>query len=165
MERLTFTDKEMKEISEDFDCPIKNETDSDDDVVVRFCSNVCDTFQNDCPFKRVGERLKGYEDTNLTPEQIVEIDKLYRKKCEELERLKKYLPAFRIGDTAYLVDFDAGTFDKSVVNGIVSRVDGDTAKFDYDSDLLDFCDTDIGVCVFRSETEAQEALERMVQNG
>ena len=109
-------------------------------------------------------RLCEYERTNLTPEQIVEIDKLYRKKCEELERLKKYLPAFRIGDTAYLVDFDAGTFDKSVVNGIVSRVDGDTAKFDYDSDLLDFCDTDIGVCVFRSETEAQEALERMVQN-
>lgn len=108
-------------------------------------------------------KCKAYEDTNLTPEQIVEIDKLYRKKCEELERLKKYLPAFRIGDTAYLVDFDAGTFDKSVVNGIVSRVDGDTAKFDYDSDLLDFCDTDIGVCVFRSETEAQEALERMVK--
>lgn len=39
--------------------------------------------------KRLGE----YEDTELTPEQIVEIDRLYREKCEEVEKLKEQLNA------------------------------------------------------------------------
>ena len=103
-------------------------------------------------------RLCEYERTNLTPEQILE-------KLEELERLKKQLPAFGIGDTAYLVDFDTGAIDKSVVNGIISRIEGEVVEFEYDSDLLEFHSNDIGECVFLSEPEAQEALERMVQNG
>lgn len=103
-------------------------------------------------------RLCEYERTNLTPEQILE-------KLEELERLKKQLPAFRVGDTAYLVDFDTGAIDKSVVNGIISRIEGEVVEFEYDSDLLEFHSNDIGECVFLSEPEAQEALERMVQNG
>ena len=32
------------------------------------------------------QRLGEYEDTELTPEQIVELDRLYREKCEELDR-------------------------------------------------------------------------------
>ena len=103
-------------------------------------------------------RLCEYERTNLAPEQILE-------KLEELERLKKQLPAFGIGDTAYLVDFDTGAIDKSVVNGIISRIEGEVVEFEYDSDLLEFHSNDIGECVFLSEPEAQEALERMVQNG
>lgn len=33
------------------------------------------------------ETLKAYENLGVTPEQIREIDKLYRKKCEELNKL------------------------------------------------------------------------------
>lgn len=102
------------------------------------------------------ERLRAYEDTDLTPEQILE-------KLEELEQLKKQLPAFGIGDTAYLVDFDTGVIDKSVVNGIISRIEGEVVEFEYDSDLLELHSNDIGECVFLSEPEAQEALERMVK--
>ncbi len=35
------------------------------------------------------DRLGEYEDTGLTPEQIREMDKLYREKCEEVNELKK----------------------------------------------------------------------------
>lgn len=34
------------------------------------------------------ERLKAYEDTGLSPEQIVEIDSLYAEKCREVAELK-----------------------------------------------------------------------------
>ena len=37
------------------------------------------------------ERLKAYENTGLTPEQIKEIDKLYAEKCAELEKVKLVL--------------------------------------------------------------------------
>lgn len=34
------------------------------------------------------ERLKAYEDTGLSPEQMIEIDKLYAEKCREVAELK-----------------------------------------------------------------------------
>lgn len=37
------------------------------------------------------ERLKAYEDTNLTPEQMLEIDQMHRKKCEEIKLIEKQL--------------------------------------------------------------------------
>lgn len=33
------------------------------------------------------EKLSGYEKTGLTPDQIVEMDRLYREKCEEVAAL------------------------------------------------------------------------------
>ena len=62
MERLTFTDDEMKAIDENFDCPVKNNPDDDNDLVSRFCEKVCDEFQNDCPFEKTAKKLKTYED-------------------------------------------------------------------------------------------------------
>lgn len=62
MERLTFTDAELDEIRQyapDFDCPIKAEEGS---ITSRFCDRVCDEFQNTCPFKAMGKKLKEYED-------------------------------------------------------------------------------------------------------
>lgn len=35
------------------------------------------------------EELKKYKETGLTPEQIIEIDKLYAQKCKEVEKMKK----------------------------------------------------------------------------
>ena len=42
---------------------------------------------------RSGERelLKAYEDTGITPEQMWEIDRLYREKCEEVAELRRQL--------------------------------------------------------------------------
>ncbi|GHU42292.1 hypothetical protein FACS1894111_05990 [Clostridia bacterium] len=39
------------------------------------------------------ERLGKYEDTGISPEQIHEMDKLYREKCEEVAELKELLQA------------------------------------------------------------------------
>ena len=57
MERLTFTDAEMKNIDENFDCPVR-----DNPLVDRFCEEMCAKFQADCPYKEMGKKLKAYED-------------------------------------------------------------------------------------------------------
>lgn len=61
-------------------------------------------------YDRLLKRFFDYEDTNLTPEQIVEIDRLYREKCEELAKYKQLeeqgmllkLPC-KVGDTFYWI--------------------------------------------------------------
>ena len=55
MERLTFTDEELWRIGTD--CPVKNDYHID-----QFCDNVCDEFQNNCPFMKLAQKLKEYED-------------------------------------------------------------------------------------------------------
>lgn len=40
-------------------------------------------------------KLKDYEETGLMPEQIVEMDELYLKKCQEVAKLQKKLEAYR----------------------------------------------------------------------
>lgn len=44
-------------------------------------------FYNNLAIQRLGR----YEDTGVTPEQILEIDKLYREKCEEVAKYEKYI--------------------------------------------------------------------------
>lgn len=54
--------------------------------------------------------LASYEDTNLIPEQIVEIDRAYRDKCEEIAKYQRLeedglflrLPC-KLGDTLYII--------------------------------------------------------------
>ena len=52
----------------------------------------CDGFGGDCSNCKfndgVCETLAAYEDTCLTPDQIRQMDQLYREKCEELARYK-----------------------------------------------------------------------------
>lgn len=49
------------------------------------CDGIASKSCGECRFNIViCERLASYEDTNITPEQIKEIDKLYTEKCEEL---------------------------------------------------------------------------------
>lgn len=43
-------------------------------------------------------RLGHYENTGLTPEQLLEIDKMYLEKCEEVNQLKEQLEVSREGD-------------------------------------------------------------------
>lgn len=111
------------------------------------------------------ERLAAYEDLELLPEQLRELDGMYRDVCEKLAEYQKYVPAFKVGDTAYLVDYDAGVIDESIVHVVSGQITADKTEFSYDSEKLYFYDGDIGSTVFLSESEAQEALERMVQNG
>lgn len=52
------------------------------------CGSGCQ--KDACEFlTQVCEKLAGYEETGLTPEQIREIDKLYLEKCRELEEERK----------------------------------------------------------------------------
>lgn len=122
------------------------------------------------------ERLTAYEELGLLPEQLREIDKLYQEKCEEVERLKAQLPPCKVGDTVWFVNF------KKVCNGIVTgfrlgkqynEEDEDFMdKFKYPSELYISIDTtefskmvtrtQFEKSIYFSETEAQEALERMV---
>ena len=50
----------------------------------------CGCRKDRCEFsERACETLAAYEDTGLTPEQIILMDKLYQQKCEELAKLKE----------------------------------------------------------------------------
>lgn len=54
------------------------------------CGNPADCIM--CEFtKKKSERLAEYEETKLTPEQILEMDRLYRAKCEEVSKYEKIL--------------------------------------------------------------------------
>lgn len=55
MERLTFGDDEMM-----CNCPVK--TTGDEDDVTKFCDQVCDEWQSNCPYMKMGKKLKHYED-------------------------------------------------------------------------------------------------------
>lgn len=53
-------------------------------------------------YREVKEELKKYKDTGLTPDQIKEIDKLYREKCEELAQFKPVKGKFYFGQQLYI---------------------------------------------------------------
>ena len=48
------------------------------------------------------KKLAEYEDLELTPEQIKEIDKIYSEQAKELGEYKKILPC-KMGDTLYFI--------------------------------------------------------------
>ncbi|MCM1245772.1 MAG: hypothetical protein NC293_09040 [Roseburia sp.] len=59
----------------------------DCDSCSEYCENVAGVC-SDCAIKECFNRLAEYEKTGLTPQQIVEIDKLYQEKCEEVARFE-----------------------------------------------------------------------------
>lgn len=64
------------------------------------CMGICEKFEGgctECPIQKAFERLSAYEDTGITPEQIVEIDKLYAEKCREAAGLQKELENLKRG--------------------------------------------------------------------
>ncbi len=56
------------------------------------CNGMCAKCDHETDYC---ETLAAYEDTDLTPDQIREMDKLYLEKCEEVNRLKAELAAER----------------------------------------------------------------------
>lgn len=67
MERLTYTTSEME--NNGIDCPVK----ADNDLVDRFCNQVCDEFENNCPYAMMGIKLKEYEDIGIPTDDIIDI--------------------------------------------------------------------------------------------
>lgn len=59
------------------------------------------TYSTELSILNALKELKAYRDTGLTPEKLVEIDRLYAEKCKEVDRLKRWiscneqLPLFR----------------------------------------------------------------------
>lgn len=109
MERLTMTDAEMRGIGPDFDCPVNVDNDG---VISDFCDRVCDDFQNNCPFQKMAERLKEYEDAE-------EQGLFYRKPFNEGDRVyllyatgligEKYVDSIEIGRTNDAIHFHDGS--------------------------------------------------------
>lgn len=118
MKRLTMTNAEMDEIrklSPTFNCPVKAEKDSN---VQRFCDSVCDEWEFDCPFMKMGQRLKMYEDAE---EQCIKecgcdlnmVALKYQEFLEHMHELAEYWEAekrglllrlpCKVGDTLYCV--------------------------------------------------------------
>ena len=128
MERLTFTDEEMERTGTD--CPVKN-----DYIVDRFCDNVCDEFQHNCPFMKMAQKLKSYEDKQ---EQGLLIE----------------LPC-KVGDTVYWI----GTMEvtPASVQAIYCKADGWYLKINGFHCTFDA----IGKRFFLARSEAEEALARM----
>jgi hypothetical protein len=64
--------------------------------------------------KEAFEKLAKYEETGLEPEQIYEMDRLYREKCKELARkwipVKKRLPTEQEVAASWKCDAGAGEF-------------------------------------------------------
>ena len=57
-----------------------------------------DTTCEGCDFiTQVCERLAAYEDLELAPEQLREVNNLYREKCEEVAKLKKQIEQMAAG--------------------------------------------------------------------
>lgn len=135
------------------------------------CSEKC----NDCTVQdALINTLAAYEDTNLIPERIIEVDKLYLEKCEEVNRLnaelaelKKQLPPCSVGDIVYRINRGAKNpiiplevlcfklFDRNLVENFkMECVDEWEGGYKYTR-------SDIGRSVFLTESEAKAALKRL----
>lgn len=69
------------------------------------CSEYCQDKEGECSKCAIHEcfkRLAEYEKTGLSPQQLVEIDQLYKEKCEELSRFELVETATYAGQQIYL---------------------------------------------------------------
>lgn len=78
---MCFFDRESK--TEPDDCMCCNE------ACAVHSGQSCTCTDAGCPVQKAFNQLAKYEATNLTPEQILEIDKLYAEKCKEVAELEK----------------------------------------------------------------------------
>lgn len=128
-------------------------------------------------------KLKDYEETELSPEEILEykelgitleklkeIDKLYTEKCTEvncleteLREYKKVLP-LKVGDTVLSVNEYFGILIYTIEDakiGVRTFYNASSEK-QVDGESLDeilFCLSDIGKTVFLTQEEAEQAFK------
>lgn len=106
------------------------------------------------------EELKRYKDTNLTPEQMLQIDKAYSEQAKELTELKKQLPPCKVGDTVYWVNNHYRTYgDYKIDEEKVERLifDGE----DWIVNMGGPKDGIFGKTVFLTQEEAEAKLKEM----
>ncbi|MCM1039831.1 MAG: hypothetical protein NC434_10955 [Ruminococcus sp.] len=56
------------------------------------CKDYCKRIKTECDecvIQKCFDQLAAYQDIGLTPEQILEVDRLYAEKCKEVAELKK----------------------------------------------------------------------------
>ncbi|MFQ9515378.1 MAG: hypothetical protein ACLRZ9_06080 [Eubacterium sp.] len=109
---------------------------------------------------KLAERLKQYEDTNLTPEQMIQIDKDYSELAKELAELKKQLPPCKVGNTVYWVNNHYRTYgDYKIDEEKVERL-----IFDGEDWIVNMGGPKEGIfgeTVFLSREEAEAKLKEM----
>lgn len=113
--------------------------------------------------------LTEYENTGLTPQQIVEIDHLYKEKCKELAKYKKLrqqgrapiLPC-KIGQTVYAVAFNETKVIAGEVVSVRIGASGGSLRIYIPSDgqYIRRAFEQIGKSVFFSQAAAGEALAK-----
>lgn len=111
-------------------------------------------------------RLKAYEDTDLDPEKILEIDRLYTEKCRELAEAKKD-PKYelKVGDILYFACYEPNFPDQSEVSesivkdislsGLVLLDDGET--------WIDWKDPEENMFLTRQEAETR--IKELIKKG
>ncbi len=93
-------------------------------------------INENCEFLQlVCERLAAYEDIGPTPEQLLEIDKMYAEKCREVAELKKQLGASKTGDLisrqALKIKFaEVVQYPSFLYDGIVNVIDRQPTVYD-----------------------------------
>ena len=136
MERLTMTNEEIESIRqycEHFNCPIKAE---EDDITNQFCDKMCDEFQDNCPFMKVGLKLKSYEDA-------------------EEQGLLLRLPC-KVGDTVYCIK--ARWKDRKGNGGTECYISEETVyHLNYIVENLN----KFGKTIFLTKEAAEQALNQM----
>ena len=108
--------------------------------------------------------LASYEDTNLTPEQILEIDRAYREKCEELAKYKQLeedglllrLPC-AIGSTIYKSKYPTRVDEDGTEWEICDKKRATVEPLNFALCHLN----SIGRLYFLTREEAEQALKRL----
>lgn len=117
------------------------------------------------------ERLAAYEDLEVLPEQLRELDGMYKEVCEKLAEYQKLeeqglLLRFpcKVGDKVWFVG-ETFVNDYEVRRFIIDETGIDCVQVAKEIDGRDYwnscCYEDFGKTVFLSEVEAQEALKRL----
>ena len=98
------------------DCLVKQD---DGSVTERFCSLVCNEFQENCPFKKLADKLARYED-------LEELGKLVELPC-------------KVGDTVYQLMINMDKSDIKTKKIFYDIYEATVTKYIQDSFYLMFC--------------------------
>lgn len=142
-------------------------TDKVGTYLVKCRENPCENLKGKCGscayMQQAIERLAEYESLELTPEQIKEIDKLYREKCEELSAYKN------LEEQGKLVLFPTYAYfikNNKVYKGWVQEATHCVYRkplYDirYDDNSLANYRGYVGVTVFLTKEEAEQKLKEL----
>lgn len=134
------------------------------------CFEYCKALENadegvdctGCVIDRCFNRLGAYEDTGLTPEQIKELDGLYKAKCEELAEARQKgntlnLPC-KIGQEVYIISLNRAGYTTGEVVSIKIGAHGASLRIYVPSDkqYINRAVEQIGQSVFFDHVAAEK---------